>query len=723
MPKKASPSAKDLFNEPQASQNAPPPARRFSADLPADVAKRAGELHDALNDANHRYYNLNAPSISDAEYDTLLRELETLEAAYPALRTPDSPSQRVGSAPIGDLPPVTHDPPMMSLANAMDDGEFSAFYERMAKELGSFELVSEPKFDGLSIDLVYERDDESGQCLLIQASTRGDGTTGEDVTANVRTIKAIPLALFANPAPARVVIRGEIYIAKADFAAMNEALEEAGQKVFVNPRNAAAGCLRQLDSRMTAARPLSAYLYQVAKLEGLEGPLPATHWETLELLRSWRCPVNPRVNVVASLSEAQASYQQTLAERHDLPYEIDGMVFKVNRLDQQAELGARSRSPRWAVAWKFKPEIARTKLIDIDVQVGRTGAITPVARLEPVKVGGVTVSNVSLHNQDEIERLDIAPGDTVEVQRAGDVIPQIVGVVARAADHAPGQPWNKLRISDDSRPTCPDCSTEIERPEGEVVARCPNVSCPAQVRGRLIHFASRTAMDIEGLGEKLVHQLVDAGLVQTPADIYTLADKREGLIELERMGEKKADNLLANIDSSKHPTLARLLYGLGIRNVGEHVAALVADSLGSLDAIMQASAEQFEAIDGVGPTVAASIVSFFAREQNRETLARLADFGVAPKSGPSVAKSSDALAGLTFVFTGKLEAFTREDAEVRVKSHGGKASGSVSKKTNYLVAGPGAGSKLEKAQTLGVTVLNESEFLALMERIEAGGGL
>lgn len=687
----------------------------------ASAKKRAAKIAKQLHDANYQYYVLAEPRMSDAAYDKLLRELEAIEAEHPELRTPDSPTQRVGAPAREDMGQVEHDPPLFSLANAMNQEEFDAFFERMSKELGEFELTAEPKFDGLSIDIVYI------DGVLAIASTRGDGSVGEDVTPNVRTIAAVPLKLRTikgEKPPKHLSVRGEIYMSKADFLALNESQEEAGEKVFVNPRNSAAGSLRMSDSTITAKRKLSFFAYQIGKLEAakasafdrLEDLIPS-QWEMLEKLGAWGFPVCDLARKADSLEDCHEFWQSIIDARHDLPFEVDGTVFKVNDLAQQKELGERSRNPRWAIAWKFKPEIATTTVEAIEVQVGRTGAITPVARLAPVKVGGVTVSNASLHNQDEIERLDLDVGDEVEVQRAGDVIPQVVGVVKRANDRAEGHSWKMPSA-------CPACGTAIERPEGEVVLRCPNFGCPAQARGRLIHFSSRGALDIDGLGEKLVEQLFDAELIEDPAGVFDL--RADELIKLDRMGEKKAENLLNALIAAKTPTLARFLYALGVRNIGEHVAELIATEFSSLQNILDAASadpaafeERLAAIDGVGPIIAASFARFMERAENIEMIQRLRSFGVEPKSGPSIERTSDAFAGMTFVFTGKLTKFTREDAEARVKQLGGKASGSVSKKTKYVVAGPGAGSKLAKAEELGVEVIDEDKFLALCESAEA----
>ncbi len=672
------------------------------AKIAPETLQRLETLKAQLHQANYDYYVEARPDLSDQEYDALLRELQEIEAKYPEVLTPDSPSQRVGAEPRDDMPKVTHDPPMFSLGNAMDKQEFVAFFERMERELGKFRLLAEPKFDGLSLDLLYE------DGILVQASTRGNGQVGEDVTPNARTIGTLPLKLRGSNIPDRLIVRGEVYMTKADFLALNEKQMEAGKQVFVNPRNAAAGALRQLDSRITAERPLHIFLYRLEKADGFA--LADSDYDNLQTLKEWGLPVSELPQRVESIEAAEHSFEELERARHQLAFEIDGVVFKVDSRQGQEELGSRSRSPRWAIAWKFKPEVALTTVLAIDVQVGRTGAVTPVARLEPVLVGGAKVSNASLHNQDEIDRLDIAPGDQVQIQRAGDVIPQIVSVVKPAPDHEEGQAWQLL----EHYRNCPACETPIERVAGEVVLRCPNIGCPAQLRARLIHFCNRAAMDIDGLGEKIIEQLLEAKLLSSPADIFRL--RYEALIELERMADRKVNNLLQAIEASKQPSLQRFIYALGIRNVGEYVAEILANHYLQLEGLMQAQEDDLIELDGVGPIVAQSLSHFFAEPRNRNVIKEMLELGVEPQTQAStLAQGPQPLAGETFVFTGKLSLFNREEAQASVKALGGKAASSVSKKTSYLVAGADAGSKLEKAKKLGLKILNEQEFLELIE--------
>lgn len=659
--------------------------------------KEVDDLRREIERHNYRYYVLDDPVVSDAEYDALMRQLTQIEEEYPDLRTGDSPTQKVGAAPKDGFAEVRHTHPMLSLENAMNADEVAAWQERLVRvvgEDGERGYVCEPKMDGVAVEIVYE--DGS----LSRAATRGDGVTGEDITANVRTIASVPLRLREG-APATLSARGEVFIALDDFEALNRRQAEAGEKLYVNPRNTAAGSLKQLDPSVTASRPLRFFAY------GLGDPAAAgieSQWEVLETLRAWGLPANDESKRCDTLDEVSAFHEDMQRRREDLPYEIDGVVVKVDRLSVQAEAGTRSRSPRWAIAWKFPPQEARTKVLDIEVQVGRTGALTPVARLEPVKVGGVTVSNATLHNQDEVEKKDVRVGDWVFVRRAGDVIPEVI---------APITDLREKRLRKFKMPQrCPVCDTEVVRAEGEAVTRCPNAQCPAQVRERLIHFASRGAMDIEGMGEKIVEQLVGADLVKSPADIYDLAV--DDLLPLERMAQKSAENLVAAVEASKDVTLARLVYALGIRNVGATVAGILADHFGSIDAIMDAEEEALAEIHGVGPVIAHEIHAFTRSEENRTLIRRLVDAGVRPSA--AAAARSDEFAGQTFVFTGALSKFTRDEAEAEVKKRGGKATSSVSKKTTYVVAGENAGSKLDKAESLGVSVLSEDDFLEMIGR-------
>ena len=663
-----------------------------------DAKQRVAALRQQLNRHNHLYYVLDAPEISDAEYDRLLRELQALEQQHPALVTADSPTQRVGAEPLKKFSAVQHVIPMLSLANALSEQEVMDFDRRVRERLAvdGVEYSAEPKLDGLAVSLLY-RDGK-----FSQGATRGDGETGEDVTQNLRTIKAIPLHLYGQGHPAVLEVRGEVYLPKAAFEALNADALARGDKAFVNPRNAAAGSLRQLDPKITARRPLAFFCYGVGQVE--RGTLPEWHSELLAQLRAWGLPVTPGQQVVTGVQGCMAYYQAMAARRHQLAYDIDGVVYKVNRFEQQAVLGFVSRAPRWAVAHKFPAQEETTQVLGIDVQVGRTGALTPVARLQPVFVGGVTVSNVTLHNQDEIDRLDIRVGDSVIVRRAGDVIPQIVSVAS--ARRARGAPAFRLPAQ------CPVCGADVVRAEGEVVARCSGgLYCPAQRKEAILHFVSRTALDIEGVGEKLVDQLVEQKLIETPADLYTLNAAQ--LAGLERMGEKSATNVVAALESSKATTLAHFLYALGIREVGVATALALAQHFGDLDALLQADVEILQTVPDVGPVVAAHIAAFFQQAHNREVVAELRKAGV---HWPAVKVSRNAtLSGKTFVLTGTLERWSREEAKAKLQALGAKVSGSVSAKTHYLVTGADPGSKLAKARTLGVAILDEAALLKMLK--------
>ncbi len=666
------------------------------------VARRAEQLRGEIREHNYRYYVLDDPIIPDAEYDRLMRELQTLEQANPELITADSPTQRVGATPDTAFEEVRHSIPMLSLDNAFSDEEFGDFDRRVRERLGSdgpIEYAGEPKLDGLAVSLRYS------QGVFVQAATRGDGYSGEDITANVRTIHCIPLRLRGTDYPEILEVRGEVFMPKAGFEELNRKLAAAGEKTFVNPRNAAAGSLRQKDPAVTARRPLDFYAYGVV-VNNAE-VLPATHSAMLEQVAGWGFRINPEMQVLSGTAACLDYYDQLLERRESLAYEIDGVVFKVNGLSLQDRLGFISRAPRWAVAFKFPAHEAMTRIKDVEFQVGRTGAITPVARLEPVFVGGVTVSNATLHNMDEIERLDLRIGDTVIVRRAGDVIPQVVKVIEEK------RPENARKVK---LPTsCPVCASEVVRIEGEAVARCTGgLYCPAQRKEAIKHFASRRAMDIEGLGDKWVDVLVEQGLVKTVADLYLL--RKEQLTTLERMGEKSAANLLDAIDKSRSPELWRFIYALGIREVGEATAKALAGHFGSLQALEEADGEALQAVPDVGPIVAGHVQSFFRQAHNRETIDALLNGGVQWQAPAGRKKNS--LAGQTFVLTGTLEQMTREEARERLEALGAKVTGSVSARTSYVVAGEAPGSKLEKARKLGVEVLDEAGFLALM----AGGG-
>ncbi|HXV13278.1 MAG TPA: NAD-dependent DNA ligase LigA [Candidatus Krumholzibacteria bacterium] len=657
-------------------------------------------LRREIEEHNYTYYVLDQPTVSDAEYDTMLRRLQEIEATWPEFRTSDSPTQRIGAPPAEGFAVVTRAVPMLSLENAMAEEEFREWRERLIRVVGpagETDYVCEPKMDGVAVELVYE------DGTLVQGSTRGDGVNGEDVTPNVRTIRAIPLRLMhpargAKP-PKTLSVRGEVYMPLADFERINKKQMESGEKLYANPRNTAAGSLKQLDPRITATRPLKFFAYGIGSVEGT--PI-RSQWSLLETLKAWGLPVNPLSKRCASVEDVIAFHNTLEEKRPKLPYEIDGAVVKVNDFGVQEEAGTRSRSPRWAIAWKFPPQEARTRVLDIEVQVGRTGALTPVARLEPVRVGGVTVSNATLHNADEIEKKDVRVGDWVFVRRAGDVIPEVV---------APVKELRKGSLPKFKMPEkCPVCGTRVVRPEGEAVTRCPNFACPIQVRGRLIHFVSRGAIDIEGLGYKLIDQLVTAGLVETPADFYRLT--ADDLIPLERMAEKSAKNVIGAIERSKHTTLPRFIYALGIRNVGETVAEVLAENFPSMDALMDASEEELSSIHGVGDVIAQEIRAWAAVASHRKLVRELLKAGIAFARAPRAV--SNEFAGKTFVFTGTLTKLTREEAEGEVKKRGGKAASSVSKNTDYVVAGEKAGSKLEKAQKLGVEVIDEDAFLRMI---------
>ncbi len=657
-------------------------------------------LRSELNDHNYRYYVLDDPVISDAEYDRLLRELQSLEDTHPELITDDSPTQRVGALPLEGFGNIEHRIPMQSLANAMDSDELLAFHDRLIRRLGkeqAIEYIAEPKLDGLAVELVYE----NGQ--FVNGSTRGDGTTGEDITQNLKPIRAIPLALRVETqsAPALLEVRGEVFISKDDFKKLNKQQEENDKPVFANPRNAAAGSLRQLDSGITATRPLSIFCYQAGVVEGTTFE---THSEFLVALQNWGFPVNPEIKILNGIEEAITFHSNLKSHRNSLPYEIDGSVIKVNNYALREELGVRSRSPRWAIAGKFKAQQETTVIEDIVLSVGRTGAVTPVAKLQPVKVGGVVVSNVTLHNQDEIDRKDIRVGDTVLIQRAGDVIPQVVKVIKekRPSNTSPFKMTN----------TCPECDHDVYRPEDEVVARCQNLSCPAQVKRRIEHFVSKNAMDIDGVGEKLIDQLVEKNLVKSVDDLYRLT--LDQLSELERMAEKSAKNTISAINNSKSTTFHRFVYALGIRNVGEHVAKVLEKSFtGNIEIFMKTNAEVLEDIDEVGPIVAETIVKFWADETNVNIVNNCFKLGISLESVKN--ETEQIFMGKTFVFTGSLESITRKEGKEIIEARGGRAAGSVSAKTDYIVAGENAGSKLKKAEKLGIPVLTESEFMDLIK--------
>ncbi len=659
--------------------------------------QRAEKLRERVRYHNYRYYVLDDPEIPDAEYDRLLRELQQLEQQHPELITPDSPTQRVGAQPLSAFGEVRHELPMLSLDNAFSDEELGEFDRRVRERLDvdAVEYTAEPKLDGVAVSLLYE----DGR--LVRGATRGDGSRGEDVTQNVRTVESIPLRLRGKGYPQRLEVRGEVFMSHVGFRELNERAVAAGQKTFANPRNAAAGSLRQLDPRVTAQRPLEIYCYGVGVVTG--GELPDRHSGVLEQLRDWGLRVYPGIERVDGLSGCVKYYRKLEQRRGSLAFDIDGVVFKVDRLDQQQRLGFVARAPRWAVARKFPAQEELTRVVGIDVQVGRTGAVTPVARLEPVFVGGVTVTNATLHNEDEVRRKDVRIGDTVIVRRAGDVIPEVVSVIAER------RPRKAKEFVMPKR--CPVCGSDIERVEGEAVARCTGgLYCEAQRKQTIRHFASRRAMDIEGLGDKLVEQLVDLKLVDDVAGLYAL--DAETLAGLERMGEKSAANLIAALEKSKHTTLERFLYALGIREVGDATARALAQAFGDLDGLMGASAQELEAVRDIGPVVAQHIVHFFEQPHNRDVIRRLRRAGV---NWPPVKRARrQPLEGNTYVLTGTLSSMTRDQAKEQLQALGATVSGSVSGKTTAVIAGEKAGSKLAKAEKLGIPVLSEHDLLALL---------
>lgn len=666
----------------------------------SSAADRYHDLQRELARLEHAYYVLDQPLVPDAEYDRLYRELLDLEAQHPDWVTPDSLSQRVGGAPLKEFMEVRHSVPMLSLNNAFEESELIGFDRRCREGLGldHVEYACELKFDGLAISLRYENG------VLVQAATRGDGASGEDVTSNIRTIRAIPLRLQGPNLPNVIEVRGEVFMHRADFEAMNKTAAKSGEKEFANPRNAAAGSLRQLDSKVTAKRPLSFFAYGLGALEPSQW-LPSTHSELLNLYEVLGLPVCRERTVVSSLDGLMKFYAGIAAKREQLPYEIDGVVYKVNSFAEQQQLGYVSRAPRFAIAHKYPAQEEITTVLGIDVQVGRTGAITPVARLAPVLVGGVTVTNATLHNEDEVRRKDVRIGDTVVVRRAGDVIPEIVSVVLDR------RPSNTQVFVMPTR--CPVCESHIERLSDEAVARCSGgLFCAAQRKQALLHFAQRRAMDIEGLGDKIVDQMVDLNLVRTPADLYRLGFA--ALVNMERMGEKSADNLLQSIAQSKKTTLARFIFGLGIRHVGESTAKDLAKHFGGIRALMDAPMDELLMVNDVGPVVADSIVSFMSEPHNREVIEQLLVSGIEFQNEERITTVD--LSGKTFVLTGTLPTLSRDQAKEMLEAAGAKVAGSVSQKTSFVVAGSEAGSKLDKATELGIPILDEVALLKLLGR-------
>jgi DNA ligase (NAD+) len=664
-----------------------------------DARLRAEELRAQIRYHDYRYYVLDSPEISDAEYDELMRELKEIEARFPQLITPDSPTQRVAGQPVEAFGVVEHRLPLLSLANAFNNEELRAWYRRAVTllDIEGFPLVCEPKIDGLAVALVYE----DGR--FSQGATRGDGYRGENISENLKTIRSIPMRLLAKDAPPRFEVRGEVYMPKAAFERLNQELAERGEKMFMNPRNAAAGSVRQKDPRVTARRPLDIWVYQ---LGWAEGPYPSTHWEALHWLGEMGFRINPQIARYEGLEAVEQHYRQWVDRRHDLEYEIDGLVIKVDPLEYHERLGVVGREPRWAIAYKFPPIQATTTLHAIEINIGRTGSLNPYAVLEPVRVGGVIVKQATLHNEEDIRRKDIRVGDTVIVQRAGDVIPQVVGPVLSKRTGR-----ERVFVMPDR---CPACGTPVVRPEDEVMRYCPNPACPAQAFRWLIHFVSRGAMDIEGLGESWCDILLRQGLIWDPGDIYSLT--KEQLAALERMGEKSAENLLRAIEVSKERPLSRLIFALGIRHVGSEMASILANHFGSIDALARAAQEELETIPTVGPRIAESVYQWFRDEANLRVLNKLRRAGVRLAEEAPPAAPEGPLAGLSFVITGTLASMPRSRAEELIRQLGGTATDSVIRKTDYLVVGEAPGSKLQKAQQYGTKLLNEQEFLELLRK-------
>ena len=665
------------------------------------VKQRIEELRKVINHHNYRYYVLDSPEISDAEYDELMRELQQLESEHPELVTPDSPTQRIGAPPVEAFGVVEHPLPLLSLTNAFSYEELAAWHKRVSKLLGGrqFDLVCEPKIDGLAVALTYV------DGLLVTGATRGDGYRGEDITRNLKTVRSIPLSA-PREAPPRFEVRGEVYLPKAGFKKLNEERAKEELPLFANPRNAAAGSVRQLDSSITARRPLDIFIYGLGWAEGKA--VPDTHWEIMQYLKSLGFKINPNIALRHSLDEAEKYHQSWVESREKFPYEADGIVAKVNSIALQQELGTVAHEPRWAIAYKFPAVQGTTKLIDIGINVGRTGSLNPYAILEPVRVGGVVISSAALHNEEDIHRKDIRVGDWVVVQRAGEVIPEIVEpIVSRRTGkekifHMPGR--------------CPVCGSEVIKPEGEAMHRCTNAACPSQALERIKHFVSRGAMDIDGVGEKLCQALFEAGLVKDAADLYYLT--REQLLGLERMADKSASNVLSSIERSKDRPLARVIFALGILHVGAQYAELLAEHFASIDALAKASQEDLLSLPSIGPRIAESIAAFFRQEGNRQIIKKLKKAKVKLKREEVKEAKPEKLplAGLEFVLTGKLESFSRLEAEAKIKALGGKAGSDVTRKTSYVVVGADPGSKLAKAEKLGVKTLSEAEFLELLDK-------
>lgn len=664
--------------------------------------KRIARLRNIIEYHNKRYYQQDDPEISDIEYDRLMRELQELEELYPDENIASSPTRRVGAAPLARFAAFSHPSPMLSLANAFSPEEIAEFDTRIRKlaDVDNIFYVAEPKLDGLAVNLLYEKGS------FIHGATRGDGFTGEDVTQNLKTIPTLPLLIKKHtpyPVPDFVEIRGEVYMEIESLRKLNRRRLDDGDEPFANPRNAAAGSLRQLDPRITSRRPLNIFFYAVGRVQGT---VFSSHWEVLQALKSWGFPVNPLIEQAKDIKECIQYFENIGQKRESLPYEIDGVVLKVNDLSLQASLGAVSRNPRWALACKFPPTQATTSITDIIVQVGRTGALTPVAVMQPVNVGGVTVSRATLHNEDEILKKDIRTGDTVIIQRAGDVIPEVVKVVPSKRTG---------REKEFKMPaTCPECGSDVVRPEGEAAYRCINLACPAQIKEHIRHFASRGGMDIEGLGEKNSARLFDVKFISDPADLYYLTGEK--LLELNPKAKKSAQNLIDSLERSKNPPLNKFIYALGIRNVGEHTAKILAREFGSIEKLMSANVEDLTAINEIGPEIATGIVQFFHEPKNKTVMEKFSKAGVVPQKAAEAAPQNSPLQGKSFVFTGTMSRMTRSEAKTAVENLGGLVHSSTTGKTTYVVAGSEPGSKLDKARSRGITVLDEEEFLKLIGR-------
>lgn len=681
---------------------------------PDEARGKIEKLRAEINRHNHLYHVLDSPEISDAEFDGLMRELKALEEEYPQFLTPDSPTQRVGAEPVAAFGVVEHLRPLLSLGNVFSKEELEAWYTRTVRLAGDsgFDFVGEHKIDGLAVALTYE----NGR--LVTGATRGDGFRGENITQNLRTIRSIPLSVPGD-APPRFEVRGEVFLSKSGFHKLNQTRAEEGQPLFANPRNAAAGSVRQLDSRITARRPLDIYIYMLGWAEGKT--TPETHWETMQYLKSLGFKTNPNNQKLAGIEEIEEYYRTWEAKRESLEYEADGIVIKINQLSLQEELGEIGHEPRWAIAYKFPAVQGTTILKEIRISVGRTGTLNPYAILEPVSVGGVTIKQAALHNEDDIRRKDIRVGDTIIIQRAGEVIPEVVGPVISKRTGKEKE-YNLLESLDKNQngcPICPSCHKDsIVRPEGEVMYYCTNAACPAQAQQRIELFASRGAMDIRGIGENLSATLYQTGLVKDIADLYELKNKKDKLLELEKMGEKSVDNMLNAIENSRKRPLARIIYGLGIRHIGEEMAGVLAGEFGDIDALAGATEERLRSIPAVGPKIAESVTAFFRQEDNIDIIERLKKAGVFPEEEAPPAANELPLSGREFVLTGRLENYSRQEAEDKIKRLGGSAKDNVTKKTDYVVVGTDPGSKLSRARELGKTILTENEFIELLGRYQ-----